>query len=80
MPKSTSLLDYVVTELRARRGQWPHIAEQVDGVSYSFIQKLAMPSGYKSSPTYAKLEALATWLKAHPQRRATDKVSYASNT
>lgn len=53
---------FVLDELAKRRGQWRKIAAAVPGCSYSWMQKFASRS-YKSSPSHARLVALAKHLR-----------------
>jgi hypothetical protein len=62
------LLQSVVDGLKARKGEWRTIAEEVEGVSYSMIAQLGRGK-YPSSPTVGKLEKIATWLRDHPAER-----------
>ncbi len=58
------LLDEVQAGLTARKGQWKQIAEEVEGVSYSWIAQVGRGK-YNSDPTYSRLQAVAKWLREH---------------
>lgn len=62
-----SLLDSVITELKARSGTWPTIARE-SGVPYKTLQKVA----YRDvrDPGISIVEKLAKYLRDHPSRAA----------
>lgn len=55
----------VVKELQRRKGGWREIADAVEGVSYSFIEKLG-GGRYPGSPSYRRLRALFEYFAANP--------------
>jgi hypothetical protein len=59
------LLTEVQTGLRARKGQWKQIADEVEGVSYSWIAQVGRGK-YESEPAYSRLQAVAAWLRENP--------------
>lgn len=62
---ANELLQEVQSGLAARKGQWKQIADEVDGVSYSWIAQVGRGK-YESDPTYSRLQAVAIWLREHP--------------
>lgn len=63
------LLAEVVGGLKARKGDWTRIADELKpDVSYSMIAQLGRAK-YKSSPTIGKLEKIAGWLRENPQEQ-----------
>lgn len=56
------LLKEVQDGLNARKGDWPKIAKEVPGVSYSWISQVGRGS-YASEPTYSRLRAVAEYLR-----------------
>jgi hypothetical protein len=59
------LLQYVVTQLQARKGGWAEVARAVPGVSYSWVAAIGAGT-YASSPSYRRLRALAEYFQANP--------------
>lgn len=49
--------------LKKHKGQWKKIAEEVEGVSYSWIAQVGREQ-YKSAPSYQRLQAVAQWLRS----------------
>lgn len=64
------LLTEVRDGLDKRRGDWKRMAREIDGVSYSWIQQLGS-GNYKSAPSYARLLAVAQWMRANPVQEAS---------
>lgn len=63
-----SLLKEVQTGLAKRnRDEWKRCAAQVDGVSIAWVEQMGR-GVYKNSPAYARLEAVAKWLRNNPRR------------
>lgn len=58
------MLDYVLTELSHRKGDWPKICEAT-GLDYSWLSKFA--SGKIPSPGYQRVEQLAHYFKGIKQ-------------
>ena len=63
------LLQEVQQSLNARKKDWPKIAEEVPGVSYSWISQVGRGK-YNSEPTYSRLKAVAEYLRATKPRKA----------
>lgn len=57
----TDLLDYVLAQLEATRGQWPTIAKEAD-VPYDTITKIAQRQ--IEDPKVSKLQKLANYFRA----------------
>lgn len=64
---SESILDFVVTELDARKGQWPEVAVG-SGVPYRTVQKIG--SRKTRSPRVDSVEKLATYFRENPSQVA----------
>ena len=64
------LLREVEEGLSARKGQWKQIAAEVPEVSYSWISQVGRGK-YSSEPAYSRLVAVAGWLRAHSEARAS---------
>ena len=64
MPTNDLLIE-VQTGLAKRKGQWRQIADEVEGVSFSWIAQVGRGK-YESSPTYDRLQAVASWLRENP--------------
>lgn len=62
--KQGGLLSFVVGELKARRGQWPKIAEDT-GIPYFTLSKIA--SGAIRDPGVTKVETLADYFRGSDQ-------------
>lgn len=63
------LIDEVRRGLLARKPEWRQMADEIDGVSYSWLSRIALGT-YKSSPTYKRLQAVRRYLMENPPRRA----------
>ena len=57
------LITEVVAGLAARKGAWKRIANDLPGISYSWIAQLGRGK-YKSEPSYKRLRAVAEYLRA----------------
>lgn len=69
----SSLLSEVTDGLKARKGEWTRIADDLKpAVSYSMIAQLGRGK-YESSPTIGKLECIASWLREHPQEHVASQ-------
>lgn len=63
------LLHEVQQSLNARKGEWTQIAQNVPGVSYSWISQVGRGK-YGSEPTYSRLRAVAEYLRATATEKA----------
>jgi len=63
------ILEYVLTELRDRKGYWPAIAARTK-LQYSWLTKLAQ--GGIPEPGVNKIQKLADFFRAH-SRELTDR-------
>lgn len=61
------LIDEVRRGLLARKPEWRQMADEIEGVSYSWISRIALGT-YKSSPTYKRLQAVKRYLLEHPRK------------
>lgn len=59
------LLIEVQRGLQARRSQWATMAEQIECVSLSWIEKMGR-GAYESEPSYRRLRAVAEWMAKNP--------------
>lgn len=67
----TSELDFVLRQLKTRKGSWPQVCAET-GVDYSWLSKLAR--GMFEEPGVKKIETLARYfrlLEKHEAERAT---------
>lgn len=68
-PSDDDLLIEVRDALQARKGRWRQIAAEIPDVSYTWL--CAIGNGtYASAPSYKRLKAVASHLRAEKQAAA----------
>ena len=57
----TPILEFVLTELNARKGRWPDICKALPSIQYSWLTKLAQ--GKIPAPGVQKIQILADYFR-----------------